>query len=83
MVIAGETVNAVPLPSVVPPHETEYQFQSAVEPKLPPVTLMDADEPLHIVTAVVFNEVAGTELLLTVISRLTQLVVLQTFSALT
>ena len=83
MVTVGEDVIAAPFPSVVPPHKPEYHIQPAPLPKLPPETLMVVDEPLQIVPDEAVAKVAGTELSLTVISLLTQLVVLQTFSALT
>ena len=41
----GETVMLDPVPTAVPPHEPEYHFHVASEPKLPPLTVSVTLEP--------------------------------------
>ena len=81
MVIPGVIVNVVPIPSTIPPHEPEYQFQFPPVPKFPPVIPNVVDAPSQIVVWVAVIEDAGAEFVLTVIVMLTHEVVLHIPSA--
>ena len=39
VVLVGETVIEVPVPSAVPPHDPEYQFHVAPVPSVPPISV--------------------------------------------
>ena len=82
--MVGETVNAVPLPTDVPPHEPVYQYQSAPVPNEPPVSVSVTVVPEQIVDegfAVI--EVGEVDNVFTMIVIFTHAVVLQMPSALT
>ena len=76
-------LNAVPFPADVPPHETEYQFQTAPVPKVPPVLVIVEDEPLQIVDGVALIDVAAIEFVFKLTVTLLHVVVLHVPSALT
>ena len=81
--MVGLTFIDVPLPSGVPPQEPLYQFQLAPLPSTPPEMPSIKDEPEQIVSLFVVIRIAAVEVSLTVITLLTQVVVLQIPSALT
>ena len=59
MVTVGERINEEPIPLVIPPHETEYHFQIALVPKLPPVKPKLVADPEQINDGVADAEIAG------------------------
>ena len=83
MVTVGERTKETPVPLVIPPHETEYHFQYAPSPKLPPVKLKVEGEPVQINDGEAKAEVAEVEFVQTETVVLTQVVVLQGPSILT
>ena len=66
MVVAvGFTVIDAPVPSAAPPHDDEYHFHEAPEPKDPPVTLSVVAPP-QVVLGLAVAAVGSTDRLLTV-----------------
>jgi len=79
----GERTSVSPTPLDIPPQETEYHFQDAPIPKLPPTTERLVGEPLQIIDGVEEPVLAGIELVHTETVTLAQAVVLQRPSPLT
>ena len=79
--LVGLTLSVAPVPSNVPPHDPLYQVQLAPVPSVPPVIPNVELPPEHIVARLAVAVVAATELLLTVIVTLLQMVLLHVPSA--
>lgn len=73
----------VPEPTKVPPQLPVYHCQLAAVPRLPPLAESVAVPPAQMLVVVVFTEVAGVELELTLSVTLEQVVVLQEPTAFT
>ena len=82
MVTVGKRTKVAPVPLVIPPQETEYHFQYAPSPKMPPDKLIVVDEPVQINDGEEEAELAADEFVHTKTVVLMQSVVLQVPSAL-
>ena len=80
-VAEGVTLMLLPLPTAVPPQELLYHFQSALLPRLPPLTLRVTLEPLQTVSAEAVMDVGAVEKVLILMDLLAQAVLLQDPSA--
>ena len=81
MVAEGVTIIEFPFPSKLPPHDPEYQYQSAFVPKLPPSIPKMLISPLQRVKRLAEIPDSETEVSFIVISVLWQEVVLHKPSA--
>ena len=75
--------NIEPFPTETPEHAPLYQYHPAPVPRIPPVIPRVVAEPSQITDGLDVADAGITEFVFTVNKILTQLVVLQTFSALT
>jgi hypothetical protein len=81
VVAEGVTLMLLPLPTAVPPQELLYHFQSALLPRLPPLTLRVTLEPLQTESAEAVMDVGAVEKVLILMDLLAQAVLLQDPSA--
>ena len=79
----GSTIILVPVPAVVPPHDTVNHCQVAPAPRLPPLTVIVFPTPLHVLLLVIVIPVGTTERDPTVTERVRSSLVPQLFSAVT
>ena len=75
--VVGETVIEVPLPAVVPPHDTVYHCQVAPVPNVPPDKVIVEDAPEQISVGLAEADDAVTDWVLRVTVALTHVVILQ------
>jgi hypothetical protein len=76
VVADGVTAREEPAPSLVPPHEPEYQFHVAPVPSAPPEIVRFEVEPGQTEAALALAEIADVDKEFTVIFALTHVVVL-------
>ena len=79
----GVGVIVVPVPEAVPPHEPWNHFHTAPVPSVPPVTPRLVVKPEQIIEGAAVAEVAAVDIVFTITTTLTQLVVLQAPEAFT